>query len=90
MSMIGFSYGHYRALLWASQGSVTSSISLERTHLEREVRKSQDGCGDNGCETRVGEQLYVRCRRDKTGCEPKRLFNLIGNPKPQPKPYLDP
>ena len=21
--------------------------------------------------------LYVRCRRDKTGCEPKRLFNLI-------------
>ena len=22
-------------------------------------------------------QLYVRCRRDKTGCEPKRLFNLI-------------
>ncbi|EKX43252.1 hypothetical protein GUITHDRAFT_153302 [Guillardia theta CCMP2712] len=22
-------------------------------------------------------RLYVRCRRDKTGCEPKRLFNLI-------------
>uniref|UniRef100_A0A7S0YTP4 EF-hand domain-containing protein n=1 Tax=Hemiselmis tepida TaxID=464990 RepID=A0A7S0YTP4_9CRYP len=22
-------------------------------------------------------QLYVRCRKDKSGCEPKRLFNLI-------------
>ena len=38
-----------------------------------EVDEDCDGCVD--WENFVG--LYARCRRDKTGNEPKRLFNLV-------------